>query len=163
METINWNNYNYDEFTMFCNALLTFEFGKSYQPFSASGRDGGIDGFYEGEYNQSKGKWRFQFKFHQVARRQAVISLKSQIKQEATLLKDEDHFVLLTNVELLPQENQSLIDAFNEELMKLSKSCSCLVWDGAKLFNLYVRHPLLSIWLDDGFSTAQLQRYDFIS
>ncbi|MGN7204430.1 hypothetical protein ACTHQF_09165 [Pedobacter sp. SAFR-022] len=159
MDTINWANYSFDEFELFCSALLTFEIGKSYQPFSAPGRDGGIDGSYTGPYQQQSGKWRFQFKFHQVARSQGVSSLRSQMKKEAEKLGDENFFVLLTNVELLPQEHTSLIDTFQNEAQLLGKSCTCFVWDGAKLYNLFLQYPILSLWLNEGFKTAQIQDY----
>lgn len=159
MDTINWANYTYDEFELFCSALLTFEFGKSYQPYSAPGKDGGIDGAFNGGYQQKTGKWRFQFKFHQVARSQGVNSLKSQVKKEVEKLGDEDFFVLLTNIELLPQEHDALISTFNEEINGTGKQCSCLVWDGAKLYNLYLQYPLLSLWLNEGFRTSQIQDY----
>lgn len=159
MDTINWANYTYDDFELFCSALLTFEFGKSYQPYSAPGKDGGIDGAYDGEYQQKTGKWRFQFKFHQVARSQGVSSLKSQVKKEVEKLGHEDFFVLLTNLELLPQEHDALISIFNEKINGTGKQCSCFVWDGAKLYNLYLQHPLLSLWLNEGFRTSQIQDY----
>lgn len=159
MDKINWANYSYDEFELFCNALLTFEIGKSYQPFSAPGQDGGIDGAYSGSYENKTGKWRFQFKFHQVARSQAVNSLKFQMKKEAEKLADEDFFVLLTNVELLPQENISLVEAFQSELEILGKACECMVWDGAKIYNLFIQYPILTLWLNEGFKTAQIQDY----
>jgi len=159
MDKINWANYSYDEFELFCNALLTFEIGKSYQPFSAPGQDGGIDGAYFGNYENQTGKWRFQFKYRQSARSQAFSDLKIQMKKEAEKLADEDFFVLLTNVELLPQENLSLIEIFQNELQNLGKICNCMVWDGAKIYNLFIQYPLLSLWLNEGFKTAQVQDY----
>ena len=83
MNSINWANFSYDEFELFCNALLSFEIGKTYQPFSAPGKDGGIDGSYIGNYIDLNGSWRFQFKFSQITRREGFKNLKSQIKSEA--------------------------------------------------------------------------------
>jgi hypothetical protein len=37
MGTINWTKFDGDKFQPFCNDLLSFEFGKSYVPFSAPG------------------------------------------------------------------------------------------------------------------------------
>lgn len=159
MDKINWAIYNYDEFELFCNALLTFEFGKSYQPFSAPGRDGGIDGAFDGAYGNYTGKWRFQFKFFLAARHDAVRNLKYQVKEEAKKLKDEHYFLLATNVELLPQEVNTIKDAFEEKLKVIGKSCTFLLWDGAKLFTLFVQYPILSLWLNEGFATAQLRPY----
>jgi len=159
MDKINWANYNYDEFELFCNALLTFEFGKSYQPFSAPGRDGGIDGFYSGTYQNESGDWRFQFKFYQAARSEAVSNLKFQLKKEAEKLNGEQFFVLATNIELLPQETKAMIDVFEDVVKAEGKQCKVLIWDGAKLYTLFIQYPILSLWLNDGFKTAQLRDY----
>ncbi|MFP5040293.1 hypothetical protein [Parasediminibacterium sp. JCM 36343] len=159
MDKINWANYNHEDFTIFCNALLTFEFGKKYQPFSASGKDGGIDGLFSGSYLDLQGNWRFQYKFRQGSRIENYRGLKSKVKSELSDLNDENYYVLLTNIELLPQEFSDLKQTFDEELNHLKKKCTCLIWDGAKLYNLYLQHPLLRLWLQDGFNTAQLQDY----
>jgi hypothetical protein len=159
MDTINWNNYDHFEFTAFCNALLTFEVSKNVKPFSAPGRDGGIDASYDGEYNGLNGRWRFQFKFHKVARKQGFYLLKSELSAEITNLKGEDFFVLLTNVELLPQEHQELIDVFEKEKGPYASNGRFMLWDGAKLQTLLFGHPLLKLWIDEGFETAQLQDY----
>lgn len=159
MDKINWSNFDYDNFEMFCNALLSFEIGKAYQPFSAAGVDGGIDGFFSGTYLEMTGKWRFQFKFSQTPRSTAVSNLKGQIKEEATKLKDENFFVLITNVELLPQENSSLVDIFENQMSNLGKDCKCLIWDGAKIYTIFLQYPILELWLNEGFRTAQLQDY----
>ncbi|MDQ0593397.1 MULTISPECIES: hypothetical protein [Chryseobacterium] len=37
MKTIDWSRFNSDIFTHFCNALLSFEFGNKFIPFSAPG------------------------------------------------------------------------------------------------------------------------------
>src|SRR5690606_40343701 len=104
MNSINWSNFNSTDFTLFCNALLSFEIGNNFVPFSAPGKDGGIDGQYQGKYDGKSGKWRFQYKFHQVARKQGFNTIKAELKNEITKLNDEAFFVLITNVELLPQE-----------------------------------------------------------
>lgn len=159
MDIINWNNYDFNEFEIFCNALLTFELGKTYKPFSAPGPDYGIDGAFEGAYQDMDGQWRFQFKFYKTPRSQGVSTLKFQIKKEAAKLANEDFFALLTNIELLPQEQAELINIFENESIGLGKNCKCIVWDGAKIFNLALQFPLLLLWLEDGFTTAQLQDY----
>ncbi|MEO6523710.1 MAG: hypothetical protein ABIN91_18650 [Mucilaginibacter sp.] len=159
MDTINWANYNFNDFTEFCNALLTFEVSKRVKPFSASGRDGGIDASYYGGYDDLVGTWRFQFKFHKVARKQGFHLLKNQLISETKQLKGEDFFVLMTNVELLPQEQQELESSFETEKTTFAPNAKLLIWDGAKLQTLILRHPLLSLWMDEGFETAQLQDY----
>lgn len=159
MDKINWANYNYDEFELFCNALCTFEFGKQYRPYSAPGPDGGIDGSFTGTYQGETGDWRFQFKFYQAARSEAVSNLKFNLKKEAEKLGNEAFLVLATNVELLPQEVKALKQVFDEQVLKDGKQTKLYVWDGAKLFTLFVQYPILSLWLNDGFKTAQLRGY----
>lgn len=163
MEKINWSSYDGETtFTLFCNALLSFELGKLYQPSSAKGPDGGIDGAFEGNYQGDSGKWRFQYKFRSGARLQSYQGLKSTVKTELRSLTDEDFYVLLTNIELLPQEITEFEKTLQEEATRMGKKCECKVWDGAKLFNLYLQYPLLQLWLQDGFPTAQLQDYKII-
>jgi hypothetical protein len=159
MNTINWINYDDKEFTNFCNALLSFEVSKKVKPFSAPGRDGGIDASYTGEYDGQKGDWRFQFKFYQVARKQGFNQLKSAITSEIKKIKNEDFFVLMTNVELLPQEQIELEAVFESKRTGNCLNTKLLVWEGAKLQTLFLRHPLLWMWMDEGFETAQLQDY----
>ena len=159
MDKINWANYNYDEFELFCNALCTFEFGKQYRPYSAPGPDGGIDGSFTGTYQDKTGDWRFQFKFYLAARSEAVSSLKFNLKKEAEKLGNEAFLVLATNVELLPKEVKALEQVFDEQVLKDGKQAKLFVWDGAKLFTLFVQYPILSLWLNDGFKTAQLRGY----
>ncbi|WP_316838949.1 hypothetical protein [Pedobacter gandavensis] len=159
MDKINWPQYNHDDFELFCNALMTFEFGKSYKPYTAPGRDGGIDGFFSGTYENNTGDWRFQFKFYQSARSVSVSNLKFQLKKEAANLNDEAFFVLATNVDLLPQESAALSEAFQQVLTKTGKDCKIFIWDGAKLSSLFIQYPILSLWLYDGFKTSQLRNY----
>ncbi|MGO4289875.1 ATP-binding protein [Chitinophaga sp. RAB17] len=162
MDSINWSNYKEQDFLLFCNALLSFEIGKTFQGFSASGKDGGIDGLFEGSYDEFTGKFRFQYKFRSGVRSQAVSNLKSVVKKELSLINDENYFVLVTNIELLPQEKKELKDEFDSELQKLGKECSCWIWEGTKLFNLYLQFPLLELWLTDGFNSAQLREYPIV-
>lgn len=159
MNNINWSNFDSTDFTLFCNALLTFEIGNDFIPFSAPGKDGGVDGKYIGEYDNGSGSWRFQYKFHQVARKQAYNSLKSQLKSEILNLKNENFFVLITNIELLPQERKELEDLFSDKTSNFLERIVFKIWDGAKLFALCVKYPLLELWLNEGFKTAQLQDY----
>lgn len=159
MDKINWASYNYEEFVLFCNAFFTFEFGKQYQPFSAPGRDGGIDGTFNGKYQNEIGKWRFQFKFTQSPRSEGVTRLRYQIRQEAEKLDNEDFFALVTNLELLPQECSSIETIFYESISASGKSAKIRIWDGARLATALVSYPLLRLWMGEGFKTAQLRRY----
>lgn len=156
MESINWGNYTGQEFQLFCNSLLSFEIGKEFRPFNAPGKDYGIDGYFEGQYNNKGGKWRFQYKFHNVARKQAISLLKADLKEEVKKLQDEDHFILLTNVEFLPQEFKSILE---ETIAELETNKSIEIWDGSKIFSLYLQFPLLKLWLTEGFTTSILLDY----
>ena len=160
MELINWNNFTPDSFTQFCNALLIAEVGKDINVFSAPGKDGGIDASFTGEYQNRQGSWRFQYKFHKVLRKQGFYSLKQEVASETEKLKCEDFFVLITNVELLPQENKQLEDIFEKQKAEISPNTTFIIWDGAKLQSLLIGYPLISYWLDEGFETAQLQDYN---
>ncbi|MDB4919369.1 ATP-binding protein [Mucilaginibacter sp.] len=159
MDRINWLNYTSTDFQYFCNALLSFEISKQFEPFAAPGRDGGIDGSYEGQYSQFIGKWRFQYKFHVTARKQAFSSIKAELRQELFKVVNEDIFVLLTNIELLPQEHNELKQIAQEAILDKQQLREVLIWDGAKIFTIYLKYPLLKIWLESGFNTAQLQPY----
>jgi hypothetical protein len=158
MEGINWLNHTSEEFTLFCSALLAMEIGKQFQPFTAKGRDQGIDGWFEGKYGELEGAWRFQYKFHNVARKQGYNLIYTDLKNEISKIREEDFFVLVSNVELLPQEKTAL-EALFEQSLPSERRTLFEVWDGAKLFTLFVKFPMLALWLGDGFDTAQLQDY----
>lgn len=161
MEKIRWEAYNSSDFQTFCNALLSFEISKTYIPFNAPGKDMGWDGRFEGEYANHKGLWRFQYKFHQTARKQAYSTIKSELKNELDKITNEDNLVLITNVETLPQEREELISIVNQFFDKKKTSpVHFEIWDGAKLNNIALRYPILRIWLDDRFSTSQLQPFE---
>ncbi len=160
MDRINWPNFDADDFTRFCNSLLSLEVSKSFVPFSAPGRDGGVDGYFDGAYNNQHGKWRFQYKFYKVDRKTGVNKIKSQIKEEIEKISDELNFVLLTNVEFLPQERDQIIELAKNYLHELNKpDVSFEIWDGAKIHTLYLQFPILKFWLEEGVSTAQLVDY----
>lgn len=157
---INWQSYDDQFFQQFCNALLSLEVSKSFVPFSAPGRDGGIDGLFSGTYDGKVGEWRFQDKFHKTARKQAYEALKKDVLTEMRKLADEDHYIILSNVSLLPQERAALLSLGNQELHHLGKGNVFFdVWDDAKIHTLYIRHPILRLWVEDGFTTAQLISY----
>lgn len=125
---IPWHNFDGDKFQRFCNALLHLEVSKHVQPYTAPGKDGGIDAWYEGPYEGKEGKWRFQAKYHGTESKQAIRSLKSQIKADLeNNVRDENYLVFVTNVELLPQkvkEFENLADGYAVEL---------IIWEGGKL------------------------------
>lgn len=168
MDRINWADFDGEKFQTFCNALLSFEISKKVDVFSTPGKDGGIDASYSGPYDGQKGKWRFQYKFHSTDRKQAVSLLKSQVakdifrevkgKPKSNVL-DEDHVIFLTNVGLLPQDKIEIVNKAVESLAQVNKTKVHFdIWDREKLYTLYLRHPLLQLWVEHGF-TAQLQDY----
>lgn len=159
MNNINWSNFSPDKFQLFCNAILSFEISKRYVPFSASGKDGGIDGKYEGAYDGKTGLWRFQDKFHEGTRSEVISRLKKDMKKETKNVTTEDFFILLTNFELLPQQQDDLIEIGYSSLLQRKKKLIIEVWDGAKLFTFYIKFPILKMWMEDGFTTAKLVKY----
>jgi len=150
MRTIDWSHFNADIFTQFCNSLLYFEFGHTSIPYSAKGKDGGIDG----QMIRGKENWRFQYKFKSTPSSIAFSSLKSDLQKEIKKLEQEvTHYVLITNVELLPRWVKEIQNLWNE---LGAERVTFQIWEGAKLNTLVVAHPLLRLWLDEGFITSQL-------
>lgn len=159
IEKINWSNFTPTQFQSFCNALLSLEISKNFKPYGAAGKDNGFDGEYEGEYAGKSGKWRFQYKFHSQARKTAFNTLKSEINTDIDVhLKDEDYLIFVTNVDLLPQENQKTSEEAETKIKNNGKTAHFEIWDGEKLNTLALQYPILSLWLQDGV-TAQLLEY----
>ncbi len=159
MDKIDWSNFDGDRFQLFCNVLLSFEVSKRVEGFGAKGSDGGIDARFSGEYNNKKGKWRFQAKLHLTDRRTAVSNLKNQIKEDIlgrnisrgvkgkSNVKHEDFLVFLTNIKLIPNEKDDLIKTGNEALRSINKeNVEFDIWDGIKLLTIYVRFPIIKHW-----------------
>jgi hypothetical protein len=157
---IDWRHSSPEEFQSFCNALLWLEIDHSFEGFEATGKDGGIDGLYNGKYGKRTGTWRFQYKYHSTARKVAFQSLKKDVVSEIEKIKNEDHLVLLTNVPISPQEKVTIRELIIAALQKADKShMSVELWDGAKINRLYLKFPLLKLWLEEGFSSASLIPY----
>ncbi len=148
MNNMDWTNFSGEEFQSFCNTLLSFEISKKYVPFTAPGKDGGIDGIYEGKYDDKVGKWRFQYKFHspETGRSASISLLKNDIKKDLLKnIKDETVLVFVTNVEINPQQRK--------ELLLLAKDIPNIefdIWDGAKLNVLVAKYPLLHLTYNSG-------------
>ncbi|MGO4710898.1 hypothetical protein AB4Y90_17675, partial [Chryseobacterium sp. 2TAF14] len=85
MKAIDWSLYNPDIFTRFCNSLIYFEFGHHSIPYSAPGKDGGIDG----EMISGNKHLRFQYKFKLTASSAAFSSLKADLQKEYNKITDE--------------------------------------------------------------------------
>jgi len=150
METIDWSRFDAVVFTHFCNALLYLKFGSKFIPYSAPGKDGGIDGQY---ISKSENR-RFQYKFKTTASNVSFSSLKSDIKKEVTKLdKEVTHYVLITNVELLPRWITEIQDLWKE---LIGENIYFEIWDGARLNSFYIAYPLLRHWIDENFKTSQL-------
>ncbi len=152
MNSINWSDFNGEKFQSFCNDLLSFEIGKDFVPFSAPGADQGIDGLFEGRYNNREGKWRFQAKFHhpETGRLAGFNQLKNQVKKDiGRNIQDETTLIFITNVELNPaqrKETKEIADkAFGEHHQKVKFD----IWDGAKIYTLLAHHPIVKLWYTD--------------
>jgi hypothetical protein len=161
MINIDWNRLNDVDFQRFCNVLLHFEVSKKVSPFSAPGKDGGIDASYEGDYLDKSGKWRFQAKLHKTDRKTAYNSIKTDIKEDIrNNVKDENNLVFLTNVNILPQEKDELFEIANKELEEIGKKDLFFdIWYEEKIISLVSHYPIIEIWLNKDF-TAQLQPYE---
>lgn len=145
IQRINWTDFDGDTFQRFCNDLLSFEFGANYIPFSAPGADQGIDGLYEGEYQNQKGKWRFQAKFKhpETGRTQGVEDLKRDIKKDlANNVKGESHTILITNVEIKPNKRAELLNLAEETNNQVNFD----IWDGSKIHILLTHHSIVRLW-----------------
>lgn len=150
MRTIDWSHFDEDIFTHFCNSLLFFEFGHRSIPYSAKGKDGGIDG----QMISGAESWRFQYKFKSTPASVALSSLKTDLQKEILKLKPGvTHYVLITNVELLPSWVKQIKTLWND---LTDGSVNFQIWEGAKLNTLVVSHPLLRLWLNERFTTSQL-------
>jgi hypothetical protein len=158
MQSIKWSDYTGETFQIFCNALLSFEISKKFIPFSAPGKDRGIDGTYVGSYDGITGKWRFQDKYHQPST--PVSALTQDIKNEMEKVQDEDNFIMLTSLKVSSTKRDKLIQEGKEALKRLGKREIYIdVWDEAKIFTLYLRFPILKYWLEEGFTNFQLVKY----
>lgn len=109
IKQIAWDGFDGDGFQRFCNALLYSQVSKKAQLYSAAGRDGGIDQLFHGDWEGYSGKWRFQDKFKSTARATAVSSLRQDIPNDIRdHAADENIIVYLTNVSLLPDDEEEL-------------------------------------------------------
>ncbi|MBQ20552.1 MAG: hypothetical protein CMD31_07335 [Flavobacteriales bacterium] len=145
MNTINWLDFNGDKFQVFCNDLLSFEFGKSYIPFSAPGKDKGVDGLFEGEYDNKKGKWRFQAKFKnpETGRQININSIKNDIKSDLNKnVQDEDYIIFITNIDIGATQYKELKNIAKET----NSNVVFDIWDAAKIHTVLTRHPIVRLW-----------------
>src|SRR5690606_38953128 len=74
-------------------------------------------------------------------------------------ITNENHLVFITNVELRPNEITEIIQLFEEQTRKLANQPTFELWDGAKIFSLYLKYPILQLWLTDGFNSSQIVNY----
>lgn len=147
MNNIDFSNFTGEEFQSFCNVLLSFEISKSIKPFNASGKDGGIDAYWDnGEYEGKSGAWRFQAKLHNTPRKQSVSLLKNDIKKDiqSNNVKNEDNLIFITNFSLLPKEVIEIENLAKEELRKVGKeNVEFNIWYKDILINFISRYPLI--------------------
>ena len=145
IKRVNWTEFNGDSFQIFCNDLLSFEFGKNFIPFSAPGADQGYDGLFEGEYQGKKGKWRFQDKFKdpESGRTQGIMALRSDISTDlSNNVVDELYVLFITNVEIKPDKRKELLRIAAETNDQINFD----IWDGSKIHTLLTHHPIIRLW-----------------
>lgn len=144
---LNWEGANFDHnrFQRFCNMLLMYEISPNVVPFSAPGKDGGVDAWFDGEYAGFSGKWRFQAKYKSVERKEAINKLRADIKADiVNNLREEDHLIFLTNISIGPDARNNLIDGALTEINKVGKrDVRFDIWDEAKLEGLIGRHGVV--------------------
>lgn len=161
MNSINWLDFNGETFQTFCNDILSFELGKGYVAFNGPGRDGGIDGLFEGAYNDRSGAWRIQMKFHhpETGRVSAFNQLKTEIKRDIEKnITKEDYIIFITNVDINPQQRDSLETIAKKALGNNSKTVDFHLWDGAKIQTLLAHHPIIRLWYSNE-GRHQIQKY----
>lgn len=155
MNKIDWTPFDGAKFQAFCNVLFSFEISKSFIAFDAPGKDLGIDGWYDGEYNGRRGKWRFQSKFHHpnTGRSSGFTQFFNEIKKDLKQnINNENNLVFITNIEINPAQRKKInveISTFLES--SASKNLNIEIWDGSKLQSLLVRHPLVLLWYTEDY------------
>lgn len=153
-----WNQIDNDiDFQGLIGCMLLEVVSKHAQVFVRPGKDYGIDASYTGEYGGLDGRWVFQCKFYS-----DVSNLKKKLKGttkekgeigylqermaatldtvEYKLWNGVNRFRLLTNLELLPQERQEILDLFKPII---SKGVDVDIWDGAKIRLLAESNPFV--------------------
>lgn len=155
MNKIDWTPFDGAKFQAFCNVLFSFEISKSFIAFDAPGKDLGIDGWYDGEYNGKTGKWRFQSKFHHptTGRSSGFTQFFNEIKKDLKQnINNENNLVFITNIEINPAQREKInveISTFLES--SDSRNLNIEIWDGSKLQSLLVRHPLVLLWYTEDY------------
>lgn len=147
-QNINWQEFNGTKFQKFCNGLLVHEITKNVQVYSKDGKDRGIDQYYFGTYQENVGSWRFQDKFHNTNPKQDFSSLKKDVKGDIDEhLKEEDIIVYLTNVNLLPQQEEELLEVAQKAIIKkTNRDIVVKIWHHAWIESILPSHPLIYNW-----------------
>ena len=143
-----------EEFNRFCNIFLIMEVSALVEVYDSPGRDGGIDAQYLGPYDSGNGRWIFQYKFSD--------STMDKSRQRASVLQrmdhefskknklECDHYVLVTNTSLTPNNVAKIRDAKNEKGYTFSFRCwgpENLISTTLGKFPYILKPPHLSVFL----------------
>lgn len=119
-------------FENLCTNIMQHIFGATYTPFS-EGKDGGRDGFFEGEGKLNvndkplKGKFVFQCKHtSKIDKNFTLSAVKDEIPKITELVKSEgvEHYIIFTNYNLSAGNDEEI----KKEFLKIKglKSCTTL-------------------------------------
>lgn len=161
-EELTWGGFDGPKFQRFCNALIHYYVSKRANLYTAPGRDGGIDQYFDGQWDKYKGKFRFQDKFHGgVDRKTGFRLLKRDLKKD---IKDhantEDIIVYITDISLNDKELRELEGIAKTALLKVKKTelPEVIIWHGGILDTKVRLAPIL--W-NQFFDTSNLLLEDY--
>ncbi|UYY94326.1 hypothetical protein OIU11_01975 [Bacillus cereus] len=132
MDKYNMHLLGWKAFENLCTNIMQYIFGATYTPFS-EGRDGGRDGYFEGEGNLNvndkplKGKFVFQCKHTSKTGKAFTLAIvKDEIPKITELVESMgiEHYIIFTNYDLSAGNDKEI----KKEFLKISglKSCTIL-------------------------------------
>lgn len=146
-----WSRITNDlDFQDLVSCMLLQVISKHVQIFLKPGKDYGIDASYKGPIDGKDGNWVFQFKFYsEFSNLKKALKKKGTEKGEVELLQERldalpgtvaynlwngvNRYRLITNLVLLPQERQEILDILKPVA---DKGIDIDIWDGAKVKSL---------------------------
>jgi hypothetical protein len=159
MKVIDWRNFDGPRFQKLGNSLLFLEVLKFAHLYSAPGKDGGIDQYFNGTFKEKAGKWRFQDKFKSVEKNKALSALKIDISNDITdHYQYENYLVFIINgsigkTRLSIEFVQQVIDKDDEWIALLLKPSG---FSAASFNNLLNTNRKLIILADDQHGSEEL-------
>jgi len=146
-----WSRITNDlDFQDLVACMLLQVISKHVQIFLKPGKDYGIDASYKGPIDGKDGNWVFQFKFYsELSNLKKALKKKGTEKGEVELLQERlaalhgtvayqlwngvNRYRLITNLVLLPQDRQEILDILKPVA---DKGVDVDIWDGAKVKSL---------------------------